>query len=136
MWMVKQCPTHLRKMLVDNFLGFRLLDVNPEVVECLRGEPDDPGLGHHTQGQLLVHQGGARLRHVALVGDQTRPGKELWETLSFLLKCIFLVIYKVNLYISRFVEYFFEVSLHIVFSCLLSSLQNLRFSELSFKADF
>ena len=87
--MVKQCPTHLRKMLVDNFLGFRLLDVNPEVVECLRGEPDDPGLGHHTQGQLLVHQGGARLRHVALVGDQTRPGKETMGNIVFLVKMSF-----------------------------------------------
>ena len=63
-------------MLVDYFLCFRLLDINPEVVEGLGGEPDDPGLGHHPQGQFLVHQGGARLRHVALVGDQARPEQD------------------------------------------------------------
>ena len=68
-----ELPTNLGEMFVDNFLGFGFLPVDPQIVEGLRGQLDNFGVRNNFEPQLLVHQTGSGLGHVALVGDQTGP---------------------------------------------------------------
>ena len=70
-----ELPAHLGKMFVDNLLGFGLFPVDPEIVEGLRGQLDDFRIGHHVEAELLVHEAGPGLGHVALVGDEAGPTK-------------------------------------------------------------
>ena len=58
-------------MLIDNFLCFRLLSVNPQIVECLRSKFDHFGSRNNIETELLNYETCPGLRHVTLVRYET-----------------------------------------------------------------